>query len=425
MQKNRQKLLSCEFLHLSTTNFCPMSIEILTTRILNKISGIDKRRRDFIIHLFTLWLSIRGRYNYINLARYGKYREETYRNNSGRSFPFLAFNRKLVQAYLSTDYMIAFDPAHVSKSGKHTAGTGYYYSGCAGREKWGLEFGGIAAIDLQDKTALHLEAVQTLHDPEQESILEYYANQIISRAGELKKVSSLVAVDAYFSRAPFINALVKKDFQVVTRLRKDIVMRYLYHGPKQKGRGRPKKYVGKIVPGVLDEEQFSVCAACENGSWIAYEAVVNVRCWKRQVRVVIEHTLNETGDVKSYKIYACTDTDISGGEIKHTYNSRFQIEFLYRDAKQFVGLNHCQARSKEKLHFHINTALTMVSLSKAAFHLSLPIEKRKAFSMADIKNAHANELIFDRIISWCNIDLHQDLIKNARSKIRAFGKRAA
>lgn len=402
-----------------------MSIKILTEQILDKISGIDKRRRDFIIHLFTLWLSIRGRYNYVNLARYGKYGEDTYRNNSSRSFPFLEFNRKLVQQYLSTSCIIAFDPTHISKSGKHTDGTGYYYSGCAGREKWGLEFGGIAAIDLQDKTALHLQAVQTLHEPKNGSILEYYAKQITSRCEELKKVSSLIAVDAYFSRAPFVDALLEEDFHVVTRLRKDVVMRYLYHGPKRKGRGRPKKYAGKIDPKKLDEEQFSACAKCKDNTFIAYEAVVNIRSWKREVRIVIEHILDGQSNVKSYKIYACTDTNMSGGEIKHAYNSRFQIEFLYRDAKQFVGLNHCQARSKEKLQFHVNTALTVVSLSKVAFHLSLPLKKRKAFSMADIKNTHANELIFNRIISWCNIDLHQDLIKTARRKIRAFGKRAA
>ena len=169
----------------------------------------------------------------------------------------------------------------------------------------------------------------------------------------MKKVSSLIAVDAYFSRAPFINALLDENFHVVTRLRKDIVMRYLYHGPKRKGRGRPKKYAGKILPKELDDEQFTVCAKCEGGSWIAYEAVVNIRSWKREVRVVIEHILDETGAVKSYRIYACTDTNMSGGEIKHAYNSRFQIEFLYRDAKQFLGLNHCQARSEEKLHFHV------------------------------------------------------------------------
>jgi hypothetical protein len=39
------------------------------------------------------------------------------------------------------------------------------------------------------------------------------------------------------------------------------------------------------------------------------------------------------------------------------YRLRFQIEFLYRDAKQFTGLNDCQARSPSKLNFH-NMSLT-------------------------------------------------------------------
>jgi hypothetical protein len=31
------------------------------------------------------------------------------------------------------------------------------------------------------------------------------------------------------------------------------------------------------------------------------------------------------------------------------YQARFQIEFLFRDAKQFTGLMACQARSEEAL----------------------------------------------------------------------------
>jgi hypothetical protein len=262
-----------------------------------------------------------------------------------------------------------------------------------------IEFSGLAAIDLEDKTALHLEAVQTLRDSENESLLAYYARQITSRSEKLKKISSLIAADAFFAREPFVTALVEQDFHLVTRLRKDLFMRYLYHGPKRKGRGRPKQYDGRIDPKNLRHDQFSVCAESEDGSWIAYEAIVNIRSWKRRVRLVVEHALDENGNIKSYKLYACTDTEMTGAQVKRAYNYRFQIEFLYRDAKQFAGLNHCQARTKEKLHFHLNTALTVVSLAKVAFHLTIPLEQRKAFSMADIKNTHANELFFNRIIS--------------------------
>lgn len=401
-----------------------MSIKTLTEQILNKIPRIGKWQHKFIIHLFSLWFSIRGRHNYTNLARYGQYGEDTYRHNAGRSFPFLTFNKHLIEQFLSKDCLLAFDPTYISKSGKHTAGVGYFYSGCAGREKWGLEFSGIAAVDLQDKTALHLEAVQTFHQ-EKTSALEYYAEHIVSRAAELKKVSSLVAADAFFSRAPFVEALLKAEFHLVTRLRKDAFIRYLYHGPKRKGRGRPKQYDGRIDPKNLREDQFSICAKAEDGTWVAYEAVVNVRAWKRSVRILIEHTLDENGDIKSYKIYACTDTSMSGGEIKHAYNSRFQIEFLYRDAKQEAGIEHCQARSPEKLYFQVNTALTCVSLAKAAYHLTLPEGQRKAFSIADVKTRYVNELLFNRIIAWCGINPKLKIINIVRSKAKAFGKRAA
>ena len=106
-----------------------------------------------------------------------------------------------------------------------------------------------------------------------------------------------------------------------------------------------------------------------------------------------------------------------------TYHSLFDTtEFLYRDAKQFVGLEHCQSQSETKLHFHFNTALTTVSLAKAIQHLSQPIEQRNPFSMADIKTQYFNELIFDLIIQQCGICPHQAKIVHLKNKVLDFGK---
>lgn len=407
-----------------------MSIKILTEQILNKIPRIGKWQRKFILHLFPLWLVIRGRYNFLNLSRYGEYIEDSYRNNFARSFDFLTFNQKLVEKSLSSDCILAFDPVFIPKSGKHTSGVQYFYSGCAGREKWGLEFSGIAAIDLWDKTALHLIALQTQKEEIQgntpnNSLLEYYANHLVKNAESLQKVSNYLAVDAFFARSTFINPMIAAGYVVFTRLRKDAFMRYLYHGPKRKGRGRPKQYDGRINPLKLKASQFTPCAKAEDGSWIAYEAVVNIRAWKRNVRLVVEHQLDENGQIKAYKLYVCTDLKQSGGNIKLAYNSRFQIEFLYRDAKQHAGLNHCQARSEEKLFFHLNTALTCVSLAKVAHHLSDEKNLNKSFSMADIKNTLTNEFLFNRIISLFGLNTNSYKIKSIRDKFCSFGNIAA
>ncbi|PTM09711.1 MAG: hypothetical protein DA408_17775 [Bacteroidetes bacterium] len=107
------------------------------------------------------------------------------------------------------------------------------------------------------------------------------------------------------------------------------------------------------------------------------------------------------------------------------YQCRFQQEFLFRDAKQEAGLEHCQAYSWERIYFHINVALSAVSLAKVAHHLDRPIEQRGAFSIADIRTRYTNESQVKRIFSMCGFDLQQAKIKILWEKINNFGKRAA
>ncbi|MCU7551151.1 hypothetical protein OCK74_18670 [Chitinophagaceae bacterium LB-8] len=62
-------------------------------------------------------------------------------------------------------------------------------------------------------------------------------------------------------------------------------------------------------------------------------------------------------------------TDIQGDALLmcRYYGLRFHLEFLIRDAKQYAGMEDCQARSEQKLHTHFNMALTAVSLDRAAY----------------------------------------------------------
>jgi hypothetical protein len=54
------------------------------------------------------------------------------------------------------------------------------------------------------------------------------------------------------------------------------------------------------------------------------------------------------------------------------YGIRFQIEFLFRDAKQFLGLAYCQSTHETKIENHVNLALSTVSVAKAAYWLPIP-----------------------------------------------------
>jgi hypothetical protein len=76
--------------------------------------------------------------------------------------------------------------------------------------------------------------------------------------------------------------------------------------------------------------------------------------------------------------------------------ARFQIAFLFRDAKQFTGLCDGQARSQAKLDLHFNASLTAVTRAK--------LEARQqnggagsSFSMASLKRRAFNQHLIDRM----------------------------
>ena len=403
-----------------------MSVETLTDTILSKMSDVGKWQRDFLRHLFRLALSFRGRFNFLNMERQGCYNEMTYRQNFERAFNWFAFNLELIMAYTLPERIVVFDPSYLSKSGKFTPGVGWYWSGCAGSAKWGLEIGSFSVVDIVNHTALHLYAEQTLPDKvyQSGSLLAYYGDLVLERAAELRKVSDFLVCDAYFSRNPFVEKVRQSGLHLITRLRDDAAMRYAYLGPQKEGRGRDKTFAGKVNVRQLDEQYFTPCAVGSE-SEKAFEAKVYVNAWKCWAKIVVVQHYDTQGQIKSVKVYACTLTTLSGADLWLFYQARFQSEFLFRDAKQYTGLEHCQSRQAEALNYHFNASLSTVSMAKVLHYLSQPAEQRGAFSMADIKTQYFNELMLERFFSVCGINPHLAKNNPDYKSLYDFGKIAA
>ena len=98
---------------------------------------------------------------------------------------------------------------------------------------------------------------------------------------------------------------------------------------------------------------------------------------KRNSKVVVHYP--ESG---GHKIYFSTDLDMPAKDIIEYYRTRFQIEFCFRDSKQFTGLNDCQARDLKKLDFAFNASLASVNIAKVMrkqYYPSLSIGLLKAY----------------------------------------------
>lgn len=385
------------------------------------MQNINKWQYYFILDVLGLFLSIKGRINFLQLGRYGLRNEQRYRGQFEKRFDFLGFNKELILEHGSGHFTIAFDPSYIGKTGKNTAGVGWYWSGVAGKTKWGLEIGGIAAIDIDNHTAFHLEAIQTPNDRGSQTLLEYYAQTLIDRKEQLLSLSKYVVADAYFSKRPFVSTLCENEFDIVSRLRDDANLQYKYLGEKSTGRGRPRLYDSKVKFDKLNMKHFSIVE--KNDENEIYQAVVHSKSLKRLINLVIAYT-NRNGK-STHKLYFSTDLNLGARTLLEYYQTRFQIEFVYRDGKQFTGLHDCQARSENKLHFHFNTSLTAVNIAKITHWISVPKEDRKAFSMSSVKTLHHNELLLNRFISVFGISPYIYKNKNKIRELITFGAIAA
>jgi len=400
----------------------------LVEKIVNKIEGIKKPRKYFMISIIVLFLSMRGRYTFKGLERYGSKCEKTYRLHFEEDFDFLRFNLELCKDQLSDHTILAFDPSYLPKSGKHTPHRGNFWSGCLGRAVKGIEIGGLGIVDMKYNTAFHLESIQT-PSPEElkvqdRSLVDHYAELIVDRWEHLVNLSTYLAVDGYFAKKTFIDAISQNtSLHLICKLRSDANLKYLYYGPKRKGRGRPKKYDGKVDLKKIDKRRFKW--VYQDQDVIIYQAVVWSVFLKRKIKVAYVQFLDDGNPTNRYAVYFSTDLELDGKNIYQYYKARFQIEFLFRDAKQYTGLTHCQARSENKIYFHTNTALTAIGVAKMAHYLNKTDKEQRPFSIADIKTSYFNELMLDLFLSNFQIDPELKKNKKAFKRILDFGKIAA
>ena len=188
-------------------------------------------------------------------------------------------------------------------------------------------------------------------------------------------------------------------------------------------KGAPKKFDGKIDFKNLSMNHFNL--DYQDKKMKVYGAVVHSVAFKKKIKIAIVHYLSENGEkIKATKIYFSSNLKQESLEILTYYKSRFQIEFLFRDGKQFVGVNTCEARSENKIDFHVNTALTVVNLAKLDW-FSNENNYNKPFSIADYKTHFNNELMINRFISLFGIKPNKRKNKVIIGKLLNYRKIAA
>jgi hypothetical protein len=400
----------------------------LALKILNRLN-ISKPQKKFLITLFTTILVVRGKTNFRNLSRYSDLCEHTYSRNFSKSFDFASFNRQVIDETFAKEdeHILAFDQSFIPKAGSHTFGRDRFWNGSLSRNEKGLEISSLAVVNVSTNQALTLSVQQTRSQDDthvgqsvDDTRVDQYLLHLEKVCSDLVKDERYLVVDGYFAKEKFINGVTPLNLHIIGKLRCDANMRYLYSGPKHVGRGRPKVYDGKVSWD--DLSRFKYVGVDKNLA--IYTALLNHTKFKCDMRVVVlvKHRLNKPAQ---YTILFSTDTHLDPFKIYHFYKARFQIEFLFRDAKQFTGLCHCQATDQPKLHFHFNASLTALNLARAELINTQNSAQPLVCSMASVKALYFNKHFLQRIFSI--LDFDPNCIKNQYQyfKLLHYGKIAA
>jgi hypothetical protein len=305
-----------------------------------------------------------------------------------------------------SDLVAAFDQSFNGKAGKATWGRDYFWNGCASKAEKGLELVLCAIIDIGKNAAYALAAEQTpatektLKGKRAKSMndftrMDFYLSCIEKLQLMILRYTKYFAFDGYFTKKKFVDGVVEMGFHFIGKLRCDANLRLLYTGKQKKGPGRPKKFAGKCNINELQGFLFDcfVNEKIELHSGIFYHQALG-----RKIKVVAVRYIHEN-KIGTALLFS-TDLFLDSLKIFNYYKARFQIEFVFRDAKQYVGLCDCQSRNKESLHYHYNASFAALNLVKIQEHLDRDtIEKGRPFSMASHKARYHNETLIDRFFS--------------------------
>lgn len=357
-------------------------------QILSMIPALAKPQFKFLTAMFAAFFAFRGKANMTNLHRFGAPHPRTQARWHKRPFDWPDFNLKLIDDTNICERRIAaaIDCTFIKKSGKSTFGLGNFYNASNKRNQRGLEVSLLALIDLDENTAWAIDARQTEpHLPHGQTRIDFYLEQLRKEAPFLPPQLSHLLADGAYAKVKFIDGVCDGlALDLVSRLRADANLQYLYSGPRKKGPGRPRKYDGKVF--FDDLERWKALGVDQEGVEY-FEVVAWAVRFKRALKVVMMRKRQRNGKWRRVLLFS-TDLGLEGLEIVRMYRSRFQIEFLFRDAKGHTGLCDGQMRSQEGLGHHFQMSMAALNVLRAEERA----RGQEVISIASAKRRKYNEL---------------------------------
>ncbi|BCL35840.1 hypothetical protein NSMS1_54330 [Nostoc sp. MS1] len=161
-------------------------------------------------------------------------------------------------------------------------------------------------------------------------------NELLKLIANFIPLSYLV-LDGHFGNNNALQMARQVNLHIISKLRHDSALYIPYQNPDPNHRSR-RKYGDKLDWSNISNEYLRQSIIEENIQTDTYQASLLHKEFAQPLNVVILVKTNLKTNARSHVILFSSDLKLSSEKIIDYYKLRFQIEFNFRDAKQFWGL---------------------------------------------------------------------------------------
>ena len=171
-----------------------------------------------------------------------------------------------------------------------------------------------------------------------------------------------LVLDGHFGNNNALQMARQVNLHIISKLRHDSALYLPYENPDSKKRSR-RKYGDKLEYRNIPNKYLCTSTIEEEIQSDIYQATLLHKEFVQALNVVILVKTNLKTNACSHVILFSSDLELSSEKIIDYYKLRFQIEFNFRDAKQFWGLEDFMNLSQTAVTNAANLAFFMVNLS--------------------------------------------------------------
>ena len=318
----------------------------------------------------------------------------------------------------NAEYIAAGDEVVFGKAGKETYGLGRFFAGLQNRVIPGLSFFVFSVINVKERQSYPIQAVQMIKEKEQnKKKAKNKAVKIEKRpvgrpkgsrnqrsakptlSSELLRVQPVLqaflailkdvlavqylVMDGHFGNYPSAWMVLQTGLQFISKLRSDAALYEPFTG-KYCGRGAHPKYGDKVDVRQMKKKYLQSDTQEDGMRTQIYQASLLNKGFAFSINVVIILKTNLSTHKQAHVILFSTDLKLPYEKLFDYYTLRFQIEFNFRDAKQYWGLDDFMNIKKEAVTNAANLSFFMVNFSSVL--LQRYRENNPEFSVLDLKS---------------------------------------